>query len=263
MNLDEDEMTQNLAASIAAVALFAALAIPVGLAAQDNQYHLQQHHHYKLIDLGSFGGPQAFTQDQLPFLSNQGVVAGWADTSTPDPNYPNSCFFCFFGPFIFHAFQWKEGALADLGALPGVNSSAAFWISNNGLTAGFSENGATDPLFSIPEIHAVLWRDGQITDLGTLEGGYESAAFAVNNRGQVAGVSLNLVPDPFFDPFLGGTQQRTFLWQDGVMQDLGTLGGTDAGLLGDQGNIEINERGQVAACSYVNSTLTQRLELQP
>jgi len=243
-------MRKNLTTSFTALAVIAALAASVQLAAQDSPDHRQRHHHYRLIDLGTFGGPQAFTQDQLPFLTNRGVVAGWADTSMPDPNYPNSCFFCFFSPFVVHAFQWKEGTLTDLGALTGVSSSEAFWISNNGLTAGFSENGATDPLHSIPQIHAVLWNGGQITDLGTLEGGYESAAFAVNKRGQVAGVSLNLVPDPF----LGGTQQRTFLWQDGVMQDLGTLGGTDAGLLGDQGNIEINERGQVAACSYVNST---------
>ena len=76
-------------------------------------------------------------------------------------------------------------------------------------------------------MHAVLWKDSQIVDLGTLEGGYESVAFTVNSRGQVAGVSQNLVPDPF-DPF--GTQQRTFLWENGVMQDLGTLGGPDSPL---------------------------------
>jgi probable HAF family extracellular repeat protein len=249
-------MRQSAKLTIAAVALSAALAISLQLAAQDTHDH-QPHHHYQLIDLGTFGGPQAFTQDQLPFLTNRGVVAGWADTSTPDPNYPNSCFFCFFSPFIVHAFQWKEGALTDLGALPGVNSSEAFWTSNNGQTAGISENGATDPLLGIPAVHAVFWKDGQITDLGTLEGGYESGAFAVNSEGAVAGFSNNLVPDPFnliTTPSGTTTQQRTFLWQNGVMRDLGTLGGTDAGLLGDQGNIEINERGQVAACSYTNST---------
>lgn len=249
-------MRQNLTA-LAAFTLIAVFAVPVRLVAQDNRVHNQWHHHYQLIDLGTLGGPQAFTQDQLPFLTNRGVVAGWADTSTPDPNYPNSCFFCFFSPFIVHAFQWKEGALTDLGALPGVTSSEAFWISNNGLTAGVSENGATDPLLGIPAVHAVFWKNGQITDLGTLEGGYESGAFAVNSGGEVAGFSNNLVPDPFnliTTPSGTTTQQRTFLWQNGLMRDLGTLGGTDAGLLGDQGNIEINERGQVAACSYTNST---------
>jgi probable HAF family extracellular repeat protein len=110
-----------------------------------------------------------------------------------------------------------------------------------------------DPLLGVPEITAVLWKNGQIIDLGTLEGGYESLAFGVNSHGQVVGVSTNLVSDPF-GPL--GTQNRTFLWQNGVMQDLGTLGGSDAGLLGNvgEGQVEINERGQVAACSFTNST---------
>jgi probable HAF family extracellular repeat protein len=213
------------------------------------------HHHYQLIDLGTFGGPLSLTQDELKVLNRRGTVAGLADTSTPDPNYPISCLFCF-SPFIDHAFQWRNGVLNDLGALPGVNTSAAQGISESGLSSGFSENGEIDPLLGIPEIHAVLWRDGQIIDLGTLEGGYESSAFTVNNRGQVTGVSLNLVPDPFTGL---GTQLRTFLWdKDNGMQDLGTLGGPDAGIVPgpgpiNKGNVEINERGQVVSCSYTSS----------
>ena len=44
------------------VYLFAALAMPVGMAAQDNpsQDHKPKHHQYKLIDLGTFGGPTSF-----------------------------------------------------------------------------------------------------------------------------------------------------------------------------------------------------------
>jgi len=49
--------------------LFAALAIPVQLTAQ------QQHHHYKLIDLGTFGGPTSSTQDELQVLNTRGMVA--------------------------------------------------------------------------------------------------------------------------------------------------------------------------------------------
>jgi probable HAF family extracellular repeat protein len=148
--------------------------------------------------------------------------------------------------FITHAFQWRDGVLTDLGALPGVNSSGAFWTSNSGLAVGFSENGSVDPLLGTSAIHAVLWGEGRIEDLGTLEGGYESIAFSVNSRGQVAGVSQNLMPDPFF-PL--GTQSRTFLWEKGKIKDLGTLGGPSAGLLGIAGNVEMNERGHIVACS--------------
>jgi hypothetical protein len=68
----------------------------------------------------------------------------------------------------------KCGLMTDLGALPGVNYSFASWISPGGLVAGFSQNGEIDPLLGAPEINAVLWKDGEIVNLGTIEGGYES-----------------------------------------------------------------------------------------
>src|SRR5438445_13332675 len=42
--------------------LLTVLAIPVRLAAQDNQEHNKKHkhHHYQVIDVGTFGGPQSF-----------------------------------------------------------------------------------------------------------------------------------------------------------------------------------------------------------
>jgi len=113
--------------------------------------------------------------------------------------------------------------------------------------AGISENGEIDPLLGFPEAIAVLWKDGKIINLGTLDGGYESVANAVNDQGQVVGPALNTVPDPY--SMLGlGTQTRAFLWENGVMRDLGTLGGPDAFA------IYVNDRGQIAGSSYVNST---------
>jgi probable HAF family extracellular repeat protein len=219
---------------ITAMTLFAALSLPLQLAAQ--------HRHYKLIDFGTFGGPTNSTQDELQVLNRRGMVAGSADTSIPQ--HPNACIFCG-DPFISHAFQWRNGVLIELPTLPGLNNSGANWISDSGLVAGFSESVAVDPLFGVREAHAVLWKNGQISDLGTLEGGHESIAFAVNSRGQVAGAALNA---------LG--HQRPFLWENGVMHDLGTLGGPDAGVVGSfKGNVEMNERSQVVACSDTNSTI--------
>ena len=234
------------------VTLSAALAMPLRLAAQDKQDHNHdQHHHYKLIDLGTLGGPQSFGDagHGAGNINNPGTAVGVADTTTPDPNYPNfNPLMNAFGPdpFIFHAFRSKDGAaLIDLGALPGGNDSNPTWISANGLIAGASINGTIDPLTGWPEETAVLWKDGQIINLGTL-GGYESAAFDVNSRGQVVGFSGNTISDP--NSILGlGTETRAFLWQDGEMQDLGTLGGPDAFATG------MNKEGQVMGFSYLNS----------
>src|SRR6266536_1862644 len=235
--------------TLIAITLFAALVVPVRLAAQG-------HIRYKVIDVGTLGGPNS--SPPLPFfegsasgpesLSRAGTFAGQADTATPDPFAPN----CFGDCFVSHAIQWREGVLTDLGALHSSESlsSASRWISVNGLLAGFSQNGEIDPLNpGLLEIRAVLWRHGKITDLGTLEGGTESEAFAVNARGQVVGGATNGIPDP--SSIVGVTTQvRAFLWQNGAMQDLGTLpGGTDALAL------LVNERGQIVGQSYTASSI--------
>jgi len=238
---------------IAVLTLSAALVVPIQLAAQGNQNHNNnsKHHHYKLIDLGTFGGPQSYVDipnNYAPVLNDGGVVAGWADTSTMDPYQPNFCFNedC----FVSHAFQSRTSDLTDLGVLPGGASSASSWISPNGLIAGVSQNGEIDPLVSgFPEFRAVLWKHGNISDLGTLPaGGYESIANAVNSSGLVVGVATNTTPDA--NSIFGlGYQTRAFLWDEkSGMRDLGTLGtGTDAEAL------LVNEHEQIVGVSYTNS----------
>jgi hypothetical protein len=182
-------MKTNLKTAITLASLFAALAIPVQVAAQ--------HTRYKLIDLGTFGGPQSYVNipdGYAPVLNARGRVAGSADTSTPDP-YPSFCFNedC----FVSHALQSRNGVTIDLGVLPGGASSASSWISANGLIAGVSQNGEFDPLVAgFPELRAVLWKNGHITDLGTLPaGGYETLASAVNSHGVVVGLATTATPD--------------------------------------------------------------------
>jgi probable HAF family extracellular repeat protein len=232
-----------------AIALFVALSIPVSLAAQDNRD--QRHHHYKLVDLGTFGGPQSwvFGGNEVPAatLNNSGTVVGGADTSSSNPVYPNfnpfmglGNLFGYADPFVNHAFKWNEDGLIDLGVLPGGYNSFAQWISGNGLIVGASEIGPIDPVTGWPEIHAVVWQDGQEKDLETL-GGYESTAFAVNNRGQVVGVATN-----------AANNGHAFLWsQEGGLQDLGTLGASLS-----LANL-INDRGQISGVSGLCDTCNQ------
>lgn len=206
---------------------------------------------YKVIDLGTSGGPQSYLYipDQYArVLNNSGAVAGWADTSTFD-SFPSFCFDqdC----LVSKAFQWQDGVHTDLDELVPGFSNQANWINAGGLVAGFAENGEIDPLISgFPETHAVLWNNGGIVDLGTLAGGYESIASAVNSKGQVAGWAQNTIPDSnsMACPGFCTTETRAFLWQNGMIQDLGTLqGGTDAMAL------LINDLGQVVGNSYTKS----------
>lgn len=195
---------------------------------------------YRLIDLGTLGGPNSTEGPQAPIVTDTGSVIGVADTSVPDPLCSSDC-------FIGHAFRWKKGTLSDLGTIPGGSRSDAIWANRLGLIVGTSENGLINPLVGVPENRAVLWqKDGRIIDLGTL-GGNDSSAFAINNHGQIVGGALNDIPDPFSFPGLA-TQARAFLWQNGVMRDLGTLGGPDAFAT------SINDRGQIAGISMTDST---------
>lgn len=223
--------------------LLGSLALPLQLAAQQTRY--------KVIDIGTAGGPNSVSGAEfVQSLDNKGRVAVCSETAVPNSNFPNSSQLLSPlspDPLVVHTSQWQNGQLADLGALPGVNSSCPDWISGNGLIVGPSENGTIDPLAGWPAIEAVLWRNGQLINLGTL-GGNESYPISVNNRGQVAGAASNAIPDPMALNFfpLSGTQTRPFLWQDGVMQDLGTLGGPD-GIA-----ITVNNRGQVLGASLVS-----------
>jgi probable HAF family extracellular repeat protein len=240
--LEEIAMKTKWIIAITLIALLTAVAGPIRVNGQKAADTQPLHSRYKLIDLGTFGGPASYLESPTPaveVLNNRRMVTGEADTTIPDPLcFNRSC-------FVGHAFVWYDGILTDLGALPGVNSSLGYWINSSGAVVGYSENGVTDPLIGGPEVRAVLWTQGKIKDLGTL-GGNESYAVGVNSLGQVTGVAANGIADPF--SLLFGTQTRAFLWQEGVMLDLGTLGGPDA-----VAQI-INDSGQITGYAYTNFT---------
>ncbi len=268
----EDTMKLTIRILTALVFGFAALGMPLVSIAQNSQAPAApQHHHYNVVDLGTLGGSQSFLNEEgaplfpgSTILNRAGAVAGISDTSVPDPFAPNFCYGA--DCDVMYAFRSQNGIQSNLGVLPqnpavGAQtpcldcawSSWAFWISDNGFVAGESENNAIDPLVGAPASLAVLWKDGKIINLGTL-GGEESVAGAVNSRGEVVGAALNSISDPFpgrypdaeFFIFGNGTESHAFLWQEGKMQDLGTLGGPDSAAF------LLNEPGQIAGASDVD-----------
>jgi probable HAF family extracellular repeat protein len=243
---------------IAAITLFAALVSPARLAAQDNTP--PQHHHYQLIDMGTFGGPESYINSPMSLgapnqMNSSGTTVGSSATSIPSPPHTNLAICGGLDGtvhFVFHAFQWQDDKVTDLGALPGHhNCSVATSINARGEIAGSSEISVIDPVLNVREIRAVLWKNGRITNLKTFGGNF-SIVSAINDRGQVAGSATNAIADPFSILYLlqgssKGTQTRAFLWQHGHKQDLGTLDGPDAATFG------LNNHGQVIGISYINS----------
>jgi probable HAF family extracellular repeat protein len=222
------------------LAILAALAIPSHLATASAGPS------YIAIDVGTLGGPTAILNVPGFPITTQGGVLGTADTTIADTDYPNFNPTILFGPdpVLAQAFEWRMGHITNLGALPGNNSSSVFQVNSSGVGTGGSETAIIDPLAGYPSEHAVLYRNGHVTDLGTLPGGYESQACCITDSGLVAGFANNGTPDPW----TGGTQGRGFVWQNGVMHDIGSLGGPDTGV------DLMNNRGQVVGHSFTNAT---------
>ncbi|HEX6496005.1 MAG TPA: hypothetical protein VF018_11010, partial [Acidobacteriaceae bacterium] len=203
-----------------------------------------RHPRYKVIDVGTFGGPNSYYF--LPFgpsISRSGVVVGGADTTEPDPDYPS----CFQNACLaVHAFKRSSGKLTDLGTLPNGANSGAIYINDSGLIAGFGDDGLTDPFTGTPDLVPLAWQGRKLIEIGTLGGSF-GFPNGINNRGEIVGVALNAVPDDFSMLGLGPTETRAFLWREGALKDLGTLGGADAWAAYN------NQQGQIAGWSYTDS----------
>jgi len=109
---------------------------------------------------------------------------------------------------VAHAFIWQDGAMRNLGELPGFTKSIGIAVSNAGRVAGQVTDGR-DPR----ERRGVLWTPDGIQDLGYLfEPLPRTTVTGMNQRGQVAGVSTTSFSQ---------SGQHAFVWEDGVLQDLG------------------------------------------
>lgn len=129
-----------------------------------------------------------------------------------------------------------EVLTSTLGSAPNRGNA----INDRGWVAGFSGRPDTTR-------HAALWRGGPVVDLGTLGGRNSTVAWpGLNNRGVVVGISQTGTPDPLDEAwscgdFLGATPNTClgFVWQDGVLTALPTLGGNNGYAAG------VNARGHV------------------
>ena len=180
-----------------------------------------------LTDLGTLGGANSAVL--WPVKNVRGIVTGIAQTAEPDPlNEKWSCGF-FFPAATGRGtrclgFKWKNGVMTRLPTLGGTHGFAT-GSNNLGQTVGWAENTMHDPTCVLPQVlqfHAVMWgpRNGQISELPPLPGDSVSAATALNDHGQVVGISG--ICDQAAGRF---SAIHNVLWENGNPVDIGDLGG--------------------------------------
>ena len=139
------------------------------------------------------------------------------------------------------AFLWQDGVMTDLANLDALALYAS-GLNNAGQVVGYGFYGFPPG----SSLSAFLWQNGVATNLGTVPG-YpdDNRAFAINNSGQVIGISFS-----FAAGFLNATS-HAFLWQNGAMTDLNNLIPAGSGwVLGDGSGI--NDAGQIVGDGTFN-----------
>jgi probable HAF family extracellular repeat protein len=199
----------------------------------------------RLHGLAGLGGPNS----TVSWINNRGQAVGIAETAKYDPNCYPGVSFTGTGPQVldFEAVLWDlpSGRAHELPPLAGDTVGLTLGINDSGQVVGGSGSCAnTFPPGPATAPHAVLWENGIPTNMGSLGGtvntdlpGIANVGLAINNRGEVTGVSA--LP--------GNTTAHAFLWSKrlGHMVDVGTLSGDvhSAGLA-------INEEGDVVGPSF-------------
>jgi probable HAF family extracellular repeat protein len=178
-----------------------------------------------LDTLGTLGGPNSIVQ--WPGISNNGLVAGIAETADPDLlNEQWSCtaFLPSVTGKICLGFFYENGVMTPLPTLGGYQGFAS-GVNNSGQVVGWAETPVHDPTCNAPQVlqfRAVLWepRKGTKRELRPLPGDSTSAATAINDAGQVVGISGDC------DIAVGQLSARhSVLWEKDTVIDIGDLGG--------------------------------------
>lgn len=165
-----------------------------------------------LTDLGTLPGE---TESYAVAINDRGEIAGIS--------------FTFFGQS--HLVIWRDGAIHDLGVLPAGDANVTD-MNNRRQIVGYATSSSGERAFT--------WRDGVVTYLPPLTEGGSSFAWAINDRGEIAGAS-----------YTPSGELHPVLWRDGVAIDLGTLPGS--GVCQAEG---LNDRGQVVGWCAIHATGT-------
>jgi len=180
-----------------------------------------------ILDLGTLGTPDKNSNVTWPVKNDRGIIAGISQTNTPEPNGESWSCAAFFGGqsgYICLGFVWENDVMTPLYPLPGGNNSFATGADNTGRVVGWAETGVHDSTcVGTQELQflPVVWgpAPGQIERLPLFGADTSGAATAINNRGEIVGISGSC------DQAVGRrTAKHAVLWYNGSVTNLGNLG---------------------------------------
>ena len=183
-----------------------------------------------LSDLGTLGGPNSSVTWNVK--NTQGVIVGISQTADPEPLGERWSSAAFYSTpnnvgYINLGFVWEQslGQMRGLPNFPGGHNGFATGANNLRQAVGWAENGVHDGDCVSPQVLRFLpaiWSLGppdQIHDLPLVPGDSSGAATAINDNGQIVGIS------GICDQAVGRhTARHAVLWENGGVIDLGNLG---------------------------------------
>jgi probable HAF family extracellular repeat protein len=181
-----------------------------------------------LTDLYALGGPNSSVTWNVK--NTAGIIVGISQTATtPEPNGENWSSAAFYSTpnnvgYINLGFVWQQGQMRGLPPFPGGNNGFATGANNLGQVVGWAENGVHDSTCCCTQVlqfRPAVWTLGppdQIHDLPLIPGDTSGAATAINDSGQIVGIS------GICDQAVGRhTAKHAVLWENGKVNDLGTF----------------------------------------
>ena len=176
-----------------------------------------------LTDLGTLGGPNSSVTWNVK--NTQGIIVGISQTADPEPlgeAWSSAAFYS--SPhnvgYINLGFVWQNNMMRGLPPFAGGNNGFATGANNLGQVVGWAENGIHDPnccCSQILQFRPAMWTLGpdQIHELPLIAGDSSGAATAINDNGQIVGIS------GICDQAVGRhTAKHAVLWQNGTVTDI-------------------------------------------
>ena len=185
-----------------------------------------------LTDLGTLGGPNSSVTWNVK--NTAGIIVGISQTLTPEPveNWSSMNFYSTPNNvgYINLGFVWENNQMRALPNFPGGNNGFATGANNLRQAVGWAETGVHDdtcccqdePRHQVFQFLPAMWTlrpPDQIHELPLIPGDSSGAATAINDNGQIVGIS------GICDQAVGRhTARHAVLWENGGVTDIGNLG---------------------------------------